>query len=440
VTWTLRRRARTLSGRVSIVALGVIAGWLLLLAAGFDLVVSSRVHQQLDDAVRIRAQAASATVRLHHGVISGVGESATDSELDSTIWVYAGTKAIHRAEAPPGAQRVADHVAASGAAFGDGAERRFYVLPIESGGHRAGSVVAAISTEPYDETEKTAVVGSIVVAVLLLAGAYPVLRLAAARALRPVAEMTRQAADWSVTAPMQRFGAEQQYREVSSLARTLDELLDRLAAVLRHERRLSAELSHELRTPLARVMTEVELMMAGAPPDQRTALQSIHDNCASMNGIIDTLLVTARTELVRTLGHARLNPVLQSFRSDASPAVVVTDTELSVGVDGDVVTRILAPLVDNGRRFARTEVRLGAAHADGAGAVAIRITNDGPVLPSELAEQVFEPGFTASDGNGHVGAGLGLALARRLARAADGDLAVDIDAPATTFVLTLPAG
>jgi signal transduction histidine kinase len=378
-------------------------------------------------------------VRISHGVITGVRESATDSELDSTIWVYAGTKAIHRADAPAQAQRVADRVAASGTQFGDGAERRFYVLPIESAGSRAGSVVAAISTEPYDETEQTAVVGSIVVAVLLLLGAYPALRLASSRALRPVANMTRQAADWSVTAPTQRFGTEQQYSEVSSLARTLDELLDRLSAVLRHERQLSAELSHELRTPLARVMAEVELMMASAEPAQRAGLESIRDNCVSMIGIIDTLLAAARTELVRTVGHAELDPVLKGFSSDAEPpTVVAVDTDLSVGLEAALVTRILAPIVDNGRRFARTEVRLDAKRADAD--VAIRIANDGVPVPAELAERIFEPGFSASPDSEHVGAGLGLALARRLARAADGDLTLDPTAPATTFVLTLPAG
>jgi signal transduction histidine kinase len=58
----------------------------------------------------------------------------------------------------------------------------------------------------------------------------------------------------------------------------------------------------------------------------------------------------------------------------------------------------------------------------------------------DRADDVFEPGFTTAAADGHDGAGLGLALARRLARAADGDLTVDVDAPVTTFVLSLPAG
>jgi signal transduction histidine kinase len=186
-------------------------------------------------------------------------------------------------------------------------------------------------------------------------------------------------------------------------------------------------------------MTEVDLMLANAEPDQRIGLQAIRENCVSMNGIIDTLLAAARTELVRTVGHAELGPVLKTFSSELrSPVVRAVDTDLSVGIDADLVTRILAPLVDNGRRFARTEVRLEAARDDAV--VAIRIVNDGPPVAAELTETIFDPGFTASPDNGHVGAGLGLALARRLARAADGDLRVDPDAATTTFVLTLPAG
>jgi signal transduction histidine kinase len=223
------------------------------------------------------------------------------------------------------------------------------------------------------------------------------------------------------------------------LAATLDELLDRLSAVLRHERQLSAELSHELRTPLARLTTEVELMMAGVEPAQRAGLQSIHDSCVSMNGIIDTLLAAARTELVRTVGHAELDPVLKAFASDARPpAVIAVGTGLSVGIEPNVITRILAPLVDNARRYAASEVRLEAERLDTF--VAIRISNDGVALPTDAGERIFEPGFTGAPENGHVGAGLGLALARRLARAADGDLALDPAAARTTFVLTLPAG
>ena len=98
-------------------------------------------------------------------------------------------------------------------------------------------------------------------AVLLLSGAYLVLHAGVARALRPVEEMTNQAARWSTDDVDRRFGDHRRPTELDNLAMTLDALLDRLSAVLRNERQLSAEISHELRTPLARAMAEIQLML-----------------------------------------------------------------------------------------------------------------------------------------------------------------------------------
>jgi signal transduction histidine kinase len=426
---------------VSGLALAVIAGWLVLLAVGFDAVLSSRVDQQLDDALLVRAQAASSTVVIADGRITGVRESATDGKLDSSIWVYRGATAIAGPNAGAVARRTADRLARSGATEAETQERRFFALPVRSGNRRIGTVVAALDTDPYEETKHIALVGSGVVAALLLVVAYPVLRLATSRALRPVEEMTRRAADWSLNAPGQRFGSDQRYAELQSLAGSLDQLLARVAGVLRHERQLSAELSHELRTPLTRLVGEIDLMLDNAPPTLRTGLEAMRASCTAMDGIIDTLLTTARTELVPTVGHTRVEPVLRTFAATAvgvSPAVRVEPTELSVGVDEQVIARTLSPVIDNACRYAASEVSLSAARSGSA--ITISVSNDGPPLAPDLADRVFEPGYSHDDRRRHNGAGLGLSLARRLARAADGDVTLVTDAGPTTFLVTLPAG
>jgi signal transduction histidine kinase len=103
-----------------------------------------------------------------------------------------------------------------------------------------------------------------------------------------------------------------------------------------------------------------------------------------------------------------------------------------------VVQRILAPLIDNARRHARSRVQLTAAAANGR--VLIVVADDGPGVPDEAREHVFEPGTRAGKVNGHGGAGLGLALSRRLARAAGGDVRAE---PASlggaAFHVELPA-
>lgn len=356
-----RRGLPTLRGRVSRLALGAIAAWLAILATGFDIVLISRLDKQVNEALQVRAQAASATVVTQGGRIVGVRESPTDAGLDSSIWVFAGSRAIEMPTRDPEVVRAAKVLARDASGYAERADHRFYVIPVRLDGKREGSVLASIDLDPYERTERTVILGSIVVTVLLLAGAYPVLQLATTRALRPVDRMTRQAAEWSVTSPGERFGDGQRYAELSSLAGTLDELLDRLAAVLRHERHLSAELSHELRTPIARVAAQVDLTLDDARPDQVAELRAIRDNCIQMDGIIDSLLAAARSEFARPVGRCELGPVFAMLTGQHErPTVLAEPVDQAVGVDQDVVVRILSPLLDNARRYAVSEIRLEA--------------------------------------------------------------------------------
>jgi signal transduction histidine kinase len=94
-----------------------------------------------------------------------------------------------------------------------------------------------------------------------------------------------------------RFGPEPRPGELGELARRFDGLLDRLAASLRHEPRLSAELSHELRTPLARIVAEVELLQRRerAPEDRRDAYAVIDRSAADGPDPRDAEAATSRS-------------------------------------------------------------------------------------------------------------------------------------------------
>jgi signal transduction histidine kinase len=438
--WSAPSRRRTLRGRVSLVAVGVIAGWLIVLAIGLDITVSKRLDHQIDDTLRIRAQAASAIVEISHGELVAVHESNTDSELDSGIWVFAGRRVLATPHTAVRTAHTARALAGGSGGFASRGDRRFYVLPLHADGRRIGSVVAALETDQYEKTKQLVVIASAAVALLVLAGAYPVLRITAARALRPVEEMTTQAATWSVSSPTHRFGVDQPYAELRSLAANLDELLDRLAALMRHERQLTAELSHELRTPLTRMMTVTDLALEGSGAEQAAALGAVRENCAALNAMIGTLLAAGRSDLSTTVARTELDSVLDLFAADppAGPSIVVARTALFVGVGSDVVVRILTPIVDNAVRYAASEVRLDARRVGST--VTVTVANDGPALPAEFAQRIFEAGFRVAPDDRDEGVGLGLTLALRLARAADGSIDVDTAARWTTFRVTLPAG
>jgi signal transduction histidine kinase len=101
----------------------------------------------------------------------------------------------------------------------------------------------------------------------------------------------------------------------------------------------------------------------------------------------------------------------------------------------EVVRRALAPLVDNARRHARSSVVIELAEEDGRVRAAVR--DDGPGLDPSLGERAFEPGVRG-DRESTEGAGLGLPLARRLARSCGGDVLAG-PGPGGCFVLDLPA-
>ena len=152
---------------------------------------------------------------------------------------------------------------------------------------------------PYEESRRTALVGSLVFAFVVLALVAPPPWWLLAHALQPVVRMTRQAAAWSERDLDKRFALGEPTDELTELAATLDGLLDRLANTLRHEQRFSAELSRELRTPLARVIGEAELALRrerGAA-EYRAALELILRNAQQLARTVDALVAAARHEV-----------------------------------------------------------------------------------------------------------------------------------------------
>jgi signal transduction histidine kinase len=156
-----------------------------------------------------------------------------------------------------------------------------------------------------------------------------------------------------------------------------------------------------------------------------------------MSAILETLLSTARLEQGTLPGTCDVDTLLASIDVPLGQ-VTVADDAREVGVDRNVAARILAPILDNARRFARRRISITVTRPTEM--IAIDVHTDGPEIPVEMRERVFEPGFRIPrEGDSHDGAGLGLPLARRLARAADGDVNVEPTLEGTTVRITLPS-
>jgi signal transduction histidine kinase len=307
--------------------------------------------------------------------------------------------------------------------------------PVLDGGTRVGTVVVALSVAPLESLQSEVLVGSLVVAALVLLAGWLTIRGALRGALHPVATMTASAEDWGAHDLDRRFDLGPPKDELTGLAATLDGLLGRIAASRRHEQRFASEIAHELRTPIAGLRGRAELALDADGPDaaaeREAALLAVLAQTERLETTIEALLAVARQELDPSRGAvdlAALAGELDGVEVSAPPDLPGAEGE------PEIVRRALEPLVENAHRHARSRVWLELSA--GQGRVRAAVHDDGPGLDPELGERAFEPGVRGGDGSG--GAGLGLPLARRLARSCGGDVVAGAG-PGGCFVLELPA-
>ncbi|MDX6494173.1 MAG: hypothetical protein QOE17_159, partial [Gaiellales bacterium] len=122
--------------------------------------------------------------------------------------------------------------------------------------------------------------------------------------------------------------------------------------------------------------------------------------------------------------------------ADRGIELTVSGSAARVAVDVDLGERILQPLIENACRFARTLANVQIAR-NGA-SVTFAVTDDGDGVSDLQRSSIFERGVRGDRVDGDSGAGLGLALARRLARSAGGDITAE-PGRGGHFVVTLPS-
>jgi signal transduction histidine kinase len=419
------------------------------LVAGFNIVLGRSLDRDSRDLVRSRATAELASVDVSRGRVT-TSEATNERASDAYIWVFDGSRLLQRPRTEAAVDQAARAMATGPSRFRDVPESdaRLYSVPILDGGKRVGTVVAGVSLSPYEATRAAALIASIVFGILVLLVVALLVRWLVTASLRPVVRMTRQAADWSEHDLDQRFALGPPHDELTELGATLDGLLDRVAASLRHERRFSAELSHELRTPLTRVLAESELALRRdrEPEEYREALEVIRRSADQLSRTVDALLAAARFEADGNVGLADAAEVAASVTAacaglatsrEVAVEVVPHEEALRIGVDRDLAERILQPVVENACRYGSSRVRVDFARENSS--VVFEIDDDGPGVVDGERERIFEPGVRGDGANGSSGAGLGLALSRRLARNVHGDVRAETSPDGGRFLIRLPA-
>lgn len=435
-------RPRTLRGRLLLIVSASVVGVIIVAVVGLNIALRTSLLDDARTAARERAETAALAVA--ERAIER-GKTVVEAAASVDAWTRVGDVVHVPAGASPGADAAARQLLAesSGSSLEVPDESAMLgAAAIESGGITAGRAVAYLSLSPYERTERHILIASVAAGGLLALLVIVIAAWALRSALRPIDEMTTTAASWSEAGSTRRFERGEPVDEVSALAATLDRMLDRVQASLAHERQLTAEVSHELRTPLARIVAEADLALAdGATADEgRRALAAMRADALRMDEAITALLDAARRQAEGTPATCDAVDVVRRAIEAMQPpghalaASVDATGPVPAGVDAALLERIVSPVLENAWRHARSTV---TARVERRGArVRVTVIDDGPGVQPGDAEAIFAPGRRGSAADG-PGAGLGLALARRMARAAGGDV-VAVPGPGGRFEVTTP--
>lgn len=453
----LTRRSSSLRSRVwlGLVVSVIIATAVITLAFNvlFAMETSSDVNRELTDRAELTFRLVSA---------SPAGVRVTDSlAADQTPleWVYAahGSNAAHtnvlRPKIKRAAQSAADSLARSSDHYRDVGDDwiRLHRATRTIRGQQV-TVVSGILLTPYQRSRNIVLRNSLLLFLLIVGAAALIGRRAVTAALTPVRRMTEQVRQWSESQSINRFGIRNPHDDLSQLGWTFDRLLDRVVAGLRHEQRFSAEVSHELRTPIAALVAEAELALRRerTSDEYREAITTIHTHAVSMASTIESLtslsvdpsramssVCDPQAAVAETLNRLRAQHVVGDIRC----SVRSDDMLPHIGADQTIVERMLMPIMSNACRYGATRIDVEITHGDRG--VVITIDDDGTGISADETERIFEPGIRGAAGttpDAPAGSGLGLPLARRIARIVGGDVTAEATPSGARIVVVVPTG
>ncbi|WP_334189077.1 ATP-binding protein [Noviherbaspirillum sp.] len=245
------------------------------------------------------------------------------------------------------------------------------------------------------------------------------------------------------------------------LSLRMNQMAERIESLLGAHRDLLHSVSHEVRTPIARIEFSLELLRDAAGPDEREArIRLMEDDLRELNGLVNELLQLTRLDqpqaaraqrfsLAETL-HDSAARLEHAFAGKRFAQELPEDLGDMAG-DRRLVARAIGNLLANGAKYAHREVRLSASSSAPASSapggdgdwIEVIVEDDGPGIPADARERIFEPFYRLDRSRDRAtgGFGLGLAIARKAVQLHGGTITV-ADSPlgGAKFILRLPRG
>ena len=327
----------------------------------------------------------------------------------------------------------------------------FVAVPLRRVGDRLPALVVtqAVESKPLGQAGGW----FLVTGALALVVASGVAALLARRLTRPIAAMQTTAGEiaagnLSARVPLDKMPDD----ELGSLARSIDTMADELETAQGHERAFLHSISHDLRTPLTSIKGYAEAMADGvieSSPDRTRAAAVIASEARRLERLVADLLDLARLDArefsldaqrvdVRSVVATTVEGFEPAARDWRVALELAPGDPVEADTDPERLAQIVANLVENALKYATSSVRVDVAREDGQ--VEVRVDDDGPGVPADDRERVFERLYTArGTPSRKVGTGIGLAVVHELASAMGGAARCEqLPTGGTRFVVRLP--
>ena len=281
----------------------------------------------------------------------------------------------------------------------------------------------------------------------------------AKRSFTPVSAMAARAAEIGSATLHERLPIAAD-DELGRLARVLNELLDRLEESFAQQRRFMADASHELRTPAAILQAEADVTLARETRTQnefRESMVIVQDAARRLTHIVDDIFLLARSDAGNLAGQPHelyLEDVVQETSRAVRPIAEQRGVRVELGDvveapfrgNADLLGRVLLNLLDNAIKHSPTGGSVAVSMTRDNGWYDINVVDAGPGIPPDAQQRIFERFFRVDSARVRTeatttsGAGLGLAIARRIAEMHGGQLDLVSSRPGhTDFRVRLPA-
>jgi two-component system heavy metal sensor histidine kinase CusS len=283
------------------------------------------------------------------------------------------------------------------------------------------------------EIARSQVVVIPVVLLLIAAGSW----LLGSIALTPIEQIRRAAERITAERLDERIPSEGPSDEIGRLVDVLNATFERLQGSFEQAARFSADASHQLKTPIAVLRAGIDEILDkdGMPPEQRERVADLLQQTRRLTSVAENLLLLSRADTGR-LGLRETNfdlrKVLEGSLEDAHILGEKRGLEIEASLpetlpvtgDREMISLMLQNLVENAVKYNRTNGKIRVSAEKSGEEVHICVGNSGPGIPAGRAPHIFKRFYRARGDEQVPGHGLGLSIARELARAHGGELSL----------------